>query len=244
MRKEWKKLYLNEVCMIKNNVRYATLLVNNIELPYQIRFSKKAKYLQLRINHSNSLELIIPKRYSLKEGEKFLNDKIEWIKKYSLKFINKDEKHFFFGNEILIQQSFDLFIKKPFIKFENKVLSIKIPGGSNYELNKFYLVFLKRQAKKYLIERTNQLAQKYNLRINKVTIRGQKTRWGSCSGSRNLSFNFKLMQFRKEIIDYVILHELCHLKEMNHSKRFWLNVEKYCPNYKSLRKELKNSSNI
>jgi len=239
-----EKILTKRNYMIKNNISYSTLLVNNIELPYQIRFSKKAKYLQLRINHSNSLELIIPKRYSLKDGEKFLNDKIEWIKKYSGKLIQKDEKRFFFGKEITIRQSFDLFIKKPYIKYENKVMSIKIPSGSNYESNKFYLAFLKRQAKKYLIERTNHLAHIYNFQIGKISIRGQRTRWGSCSGNRNLSFNFKIMQFRKEIIDYVIFHELCHLKEMNHSKRFWSTLEKYCPNYKLLRKELKDNANI
>ncbi|MDR3628564.1 MAG: M48 family metallopeptidase, partial [Ignavibacteriaceae bacterium] len=81
-------------------------------------------------------------------------------------------------------------------------------------------------------------------RINKVTIRNQKTRWGSCSARGNLSFNFNLVRYRKEIIDYVIVHELCHLKEMNHSNKFWNLVEKICPDYKALRRELKKGSNI
>jgi predicted metal-dependent hydrolase len=225
--------------MIKNRISYATLLVNDVEFPYQIRFSKKAKYLQLRINHSNSLELVIPKRYSLKDGEKFINDKIDWIKKYSGKLTQKDEKYFFLGEEIKILQIYDLFVKRPQIKFVKKVLRIKIPNGSNYELNELYLAFLKRQTKKYLIERVNYLANKFNLNVSKISIRGQKTRWGSCSSSGKLSFNFKLMKFRKDVIDYVIIHELCHLKEMNHSKKFWKLVESYCPNYKTLRRELK-----
>ena len=225
--------------MIKNRISYATLLVNDVEFPYQIRFSKKAKYLQLKINHSNSLELVIPKRYSLKDGEKFINDKIDWIKKYSGKLTQKDEKYFFLGEEIKILQIYDLFVKRPQIKFVKKVLRIKIPNGSNYELNELYLAFLKRQTKKYLIERVNYLANKFNLNVSKISIRGQKTRWGSCSSSGKLSFNFKLMKFRKDVIDYVIIHELCHLKEMNHSKKFWKLVESYCPNYKTLRRELK-----
>ncbi len=225
--------------MIKNKVSYAKLLINDVELPYQIRFSKKAKYLQLRISHSNSLELIIPKRCSLKEGEKFINDKIDWIKKYSSKLIQKEEKYLFFGQEILIQLRYDLFVKRPLIKFENKVLLIKIPSGSNCELNELYLAFLKRHAKKYLIERVNYLARKYNFKVNKISIRGQKTRWGSCSSSGKLSFNFKLLRFRREVIDYVIIHELCHIKEMNHSKKFWKLVENFYPDYKALRRELK-----
>ncbi len=102
-----------------------------------------------------------------------------------------------------------------------------------------YLAFLKRHAKKYLIERTNYFAKKYEFRICKIGIRGQKTRWGSCTSSEKLSFNFKLLRFRKEVIDYVIIHELCHTREMNHSKKFWKLVETYCPDYKLLRKELK-----
>ncbi len=222
----------------KNNSSHS-ILINQSQIPYQIRFSKKAKYLQLRINHSSSLELVIPKRYSLKDGEKFINDKIDWIKKYSSKLIQKEEKYFFFGEEIKIQQNYDLFVKRPLIKYESKVLQIKIPNGSNYELNELYLAFLKRQAKKYLVERVNYLASKFNFKINKISIRGQRTRWGSCSSGGKLSFNFKLMKFRKEVIDYVIIHELCHLREMNHSKKFWKLVESYSPNYKSLRKELK-----
>ncbi|HEY6906360.1 MAG TPA: M48 family metallopeptidase, partial [Ignavibacteriaceae bacterium] len=64
-------------------------------------------------------------------------------------------------------------------------------------------------------------------------------RWGSCSASGNISLNYKLMKYRKELIDYVIIHELCHLKEMNHSKKFWKLVEGLVTEYKSLKRELK-----
>jgi predicted metal-dependent hydrolase len=102
-----------------------------------------------------------------------------------------------------------------------------------------YSAWLKHLAKNYLSERTTKLAGKYNFSVRQIRIRSQKTRWGSCSTSGNISLNYKLMKYRKELIDYVIVHELCHLREMNHSKKFWKHVEKIIPDYKLLKKELK-----
>ena len=73
-----------------------------------------------------------------------------------------------------------------------------------------------------------------------ITIRNQKTRWGSCSSKGNLNFNCLLMLAPSEILDYVVVHELCHLQEMNHSRRFWALVSSVIPDYLSKRKALKN----
>ena len=73
----------------------------------------------------------------------------------------------------------------------------------------------------------------------KVTVKNQKTRCGSCSSKGNLNFNYKLYFLPDRLMDYVIVHELAHLRHMNHSEAFWKEVEKYYPNYKECRKELK-----
>ena len=75
--------------------------------------------------------------------------------------------------------------------------------------------------------------------VNKISIKNQKTRWGSCSGKRNLSFNYKLLFLPENLRDYIIIHELCHLKEMNHSKNFWNLVSQKVPDYKALRRQIK-----
>lgn len=88
--------------------------------------------------------------------------------------------------------------------------------------------------------RVEHFAQIIDVTYGRITIRHQKTRWGSCSSSGNLNFNCALMNTTPEIIDYVVVHELCHRKQMNHSALFWAEVEKVLPNYKELRSALKN----
>jgi predicted metal-dependent hydrolase len=139
---------------------------------------------------------------------------------------------------------YELFTRQHKLLFEKNELRIVSPGGSKIDLSKLYNIWLRNFAKRYLPERAYELADKYDFKVNNVSVRNQKTRWGSCSARRNLSFNCNLVQYKKEIINYVIVHELCHTKEMNHSKKFWLLVERICPDYKTFRKELKMNSEI
>ena len=82
-----------------------------------------------------------------------------------------------------------------------------------------------------------------NVSYGRITIRNQKTRWGSCSAKKNLNFNCLLMLAPDEVVDYVVVHELCHLIEMNHSKKFWAQVEQVMPDYKKQKQWLKDHGN-
>jgi predicted metal-dependent hydrolase len=88
-------------------------------------------------------------------------------------------------------------------------------------------------------DRTAHFASMIGVTYGRITIRNQKTRWGSCSARGNLNFNCLLMLAPPEVLDYVIVHELCHRKEMNHSPRFWSEVAKVIPDYKNHEKWLK-----
>jgi hypothetical protein len=82
----------------------------------------------------------------------------------------------------------------------------------------------------------------YNFEINRIAIKNQRKRWGSCSSKANLNFNYKIIFLEPQFSDYLIVHELCHLKEFNHSKNFWSLVEKTIPNYKEINHKLRRLS--
>lgn len=98
---------------------------------------------------------------------------------------------------------------------------------------------LAEEAVSYIPERVSFYAGEVGVNYGRITIRNQKTRWGSCSSDGNLNFNCLLMLTPPEVIDYVVVHELCHRLEMNHSRYFWEEVERVLPDYKTRRKWLK-----
>ena len=101
------------------------------------------------------------------------------------------------------------------------------------------LEILSDQAHSYLPQRVRYFAPLVGVSYGKITIRCQKTRWGSCSGKGNLNFNLLLMLTPPDVIDYIVVHELCHRREMNHSEKFWAEVEKILPDYRTQEQWLK-----
>ncbi len=101
-------------------------------------------------------------------------------------------------------------------------------------------VIYKDKALKMVTERLLELNNEhYGFKFNKIAIKNQKTRWGSCSKKRNLNFNYKILFLSPKMRDYIIIHELCHLREFNHSNKFWRLVAKAIPNYADIVEELK-----
>jgi len=100
----------------------------------------------------------------------------------------------------------------------------------------------KREQAKTLVENRLSVINKfYKFTINRIAIKNTSTRWGSCSSKGNLNFNYKIIYLRPDLADYLIVHELCHLGELNHSRRFWALVSKTIPNYAKISKELRST---
>lgn len=115
----------------------------------------------------------------------------------------------------------------------------RVEAEPTEKLTREKVIALAEEALKVIPERVEYFAKVIGVTYGKITIRNQKTRWGSCSSKGNLNFNCLLMLAPPEVLDYVVVHELCHRKQMNHSKAFWLEVEKVLPDYKEARKWLK-----
>ena len=131
----------------------------------------------------------------------------------------------------------DNLIKKYFkvrVRVVRRRIRVKNKKGSKSEYLKY-----KNQALDLVKNKLEHFNQFYNFKYNKVTVRNQSTRWGSCSKSGNINFNYKLALLSESLVDYVVVHELCHLGEFNHSKNFWDLVARTVPDYKERRQELR-----
>ncbi len=98
----------------------------------------------------------------------------------------------------------------------------------------------KNEALALVCNRVKYFNKKYDLAFNKINIKNQKTRWGSCSKNKNLNLNYKIIFLPKKHQDYIIVHEMCHLKEFNHSHKFWSLISRSLPDYLEIKKELRN----
>lgn len=128
-------------------------------------------------------------------------------------------------------------IKKHLVQMYFKAEEIKKqkkePALTNADIEK-----LCQKALSVIPDKVKYYAEIMGVTYGRITIRNQKTRWGSCSNKGYLNFNCLLMLMPDKVLDYVVVHELCHLKQMNHSKKFWKEVERYMPDYKNYKKWL------
>jgi predicted metal-dependent hydrolase len=197
----------------------------------------KLKNSYISVKNSSNIVIKTPK-VSDAFLQNLLYEKENWIRKQLLKFennraktVNLEDEVLLFGDVISIDSQEVQFLREQLEK-------LKKPNEKN--ILKAYDAFYKHLSNLYLPQRVEKYSRLMKLDYNSLKLRKMRSRWGSCSSKKIITLNSELMKIKKELIDYVVVHELAHLVHMNHSKNFHEYVENYLPDAKILRKELKN----
>lgn len=235
----------------------AEILLNNIAITYHIVRSARMS-LSMSFKNSTELEVRAPRLMPDFLITQFIKKNENWILRHLEKLQQRKAQRLipeyktgitipFFGEQYPLTISASPLAKIPrlyFIKntFEAVTLQNLTEKQQQTQLRKVFKDWYLRNTKEKLSQRIAFWAEKMHVTYNNVRIKDVTSHWGSCSSKKNLNFNYRIAMLPMAGIDYIIIHELSHLTEMNHSPRFWKIVEKYMPDYKKIRAELKKKS--
>ena len=223
----------------------------NHPLTYQVIYQKKRKHLQLRILSTTQLEIIAPNKFPKSHIEQIIHEKTNWIIKkiqhLTVIKANPTNKSITHGQTILYLGHPHLlhFIKgnipHPTIHLDHQQIIITMPVENTLAAESLVKEWYCSAARTLLLAKTTFWAKEINVQPQRITIKEQKTRWGSCSSRGNLNYNWRIIMAPPEVIDYLVIHELCHLRVLNHSSLFWKEVGRFSPKFKEHREWLKNN---
>ena len=207
-----------------------------------VRRPRARRYL-LSLQPDGSARLVIPRRGTEAEALGFLERSEDWLLRRREQWRQKAKARqpwqngscFLYRGEN-VELGIELHGEGVVLRFAEQ--AIALPGVAA-DYRKPVHARLRRLAEKELPARTRELAQEHNIAIRNVSVRAQKSRWGSCSARGTISLNWRLIHAPAFVVDYLIIHELMHRREMNHSKRYWKHVATACPDYRVAEKWLK-----
>lgn len=215
----------------------------NIEINI-IKSNIKNVYIQIK---NNEVIVKAPKKLSEKKILEIVNSKKDWIyeniDKLEDDMIKEGNKIYILGKPYILNIYF-MKVDEEKIEISKGNLNIILSENRKNKNNESVVNELISSLYKKIAEKEVSMAMALVTRVvgikpNKYRIKKLKTAWGTCTSNKNITINSELMKYDREVIQYVILHEICHLQYMNHSKAFWNMVEKYMSNYKEVRKRLK-----
>jgi predicted metal-dependent hydrolase len=231
-----------------------TLILQGHEISYTVRVSKRATRYHISIS-DKGLEVVLPIGIPVEKAESLLHKNSTWVLTHWEK-IFKRIRHadlptlprntiLYRGRPTPLLLKTDPSLKSRAIaEYRGNCVQIRVPTNIKKIPNNTISAWLISEARTLIAQRVDQLSNAYHLHPKQISIRNQRTRWGSCSSSRTLSFNWRLVMVPVEVMDYVIIHELSHMDEPNHSARFWSLVANRCPEYKKYRLWLKHNTHL
>jgi len=212
---------------------------------YKLTRSKR-KTIAIKINEDSSLEVKAPFHLSQEKIDSFVNSKEKWISKHttevSKKYKLKREFNLNFNDYVFVrgEKTYIHPMKGNTASYDKEKRVFYIPEVANsHQIKEILIELYKLIAKSYIHQRAGFFSKQMNVKPTKIRITSAKTRWGSCSGKNSVNFSWKLIMADDETIDYVIVHELAHIKQHNHSSKFWNIVESIIPDYEKEKEKLK-----
>ncbi len=206
-------------------------------IAYQLERSRRAHSIRISIHPSGEVKVIAPRDCPTFFINNFVKKQEAWIEKHRAHVLAQRQHTVKNESEVTL---FGKTYTKKIIFSQTEKIGVIVQGDeivihpvsqSEKSVEKALTNFFKSTAMKYILPRTEQLAKVMGIHFRNITLREQKTRWGSCSSQGNLNFNWRLVHSPPPVIDYVIIHELAHRKHMNHSKSFWSFVAEFDPEH-------------
>lgn len=202
-------------------------------LPDYVSIERKSvKHLRLVVNRDGTVRLVLPTRVSLKAGMVFYQERVGWVtaKRAQLQQQRSSARQLVSSGQVLFRgECYQLRFNagRDEIDHERRELRVRAAESEAAQIRVWRNV-----AAEELRRRLQQEAERLNVSVNRVSIRDQKSRWGSCSSRGNISLNWRVALMPLAVGNYIIAHEFAHLRHMNHSAAFWQEVERLCPSYR------------
>ena len=210
--------------------------------------NRRARRYVLRLRPDGAARVTVPRGGSLAEAKRFAERNAAWLEQQLLRQALRPHRpaNWLVGTEILFRGERVRLepgdnVATGLIRFGGEVVRVADAAGDHRPAIERHL---RKLASQELPARVFELAALHKLPARRVTVRNQRSRWGSCSRRGTISLNWRLVQTPIFVRDYLVLHELAHLKEMNHSRRFWNEVERLCPGFREAERWLKHHSGL
>jgi len=229
--------------MLKKN----SIILEGKEVEYTL-IKTNRRTMGISISIEDGVKISVPKRATNQQIQQLILMKSKWILgklkdlegKHFIRQQFKEGEIFYYLGKVYVLSVIEVMNKdREHVEVEDNRLRLHLRADNQENIKKVLLRWYREEANIILKERLEILSEETGLYPQSVMVKEQKSRFGSCSSKRNINLNWKLVMAPLEVIDYVIVHELCHLKEMNHSKNFWSLVESFMNDYKERRKWLK-----
>jgi predicted metal-dependent hydrolase len=222
------------------------VLVSGTEIEYRVLKTRRNRYIRLTVSWKDGVRVSAPRGVPERELHAMVRERGDWILDRLRHFRELEEQQprwtFSDGQRVLILGewrtlrviSWESNTGK--ISFEDDEVIVRVPFrylGDEKLIAQLFYRWLRRWADQELKRRMGILSTRMQLVPARLTVRGQRSKWGSCNSLGNISLNLCLMHTPVEVVEYVLIHELAHMRELNHSPRFWRLVEEYCPDRKT-----------